>query len=127
MAKTKRAQSIFKRIFQIDRFSSPVLLNVNGRSEISSIPGTVVTLILFIVLTSYALKKGQIFLFKENPTIQEATYSNYYDKDYQVSLKELGFKIAFGVNDYKTGEPLDDPNYVKWIVRMNDYVNQRSV
>ena len=100
---------------------------MNGRSEISSIPGTIVTMMLFFVLVSYAFKKGQIFLFKENPTIQEATFSNYYDKNYQVNLKDLGFKIAFGVNDYKTGEPYDDPNYVKWVVRMNDYVNQRSI
>jgi hypothetical protein len=33
-------------------------------------------------------------------------------------LNDIGFKIAFGVNDYGTGQALDDPNYVRWIVKM---------
>lgn len=31
--------------------------------------------------------------------------------------------MAFGVIDYRTGKPLDDPNYVKWVVRYNEFVN----
>jgi hypothetical protein len=28
----------------------------------------------------------------------------------------MGFKIAFGVREYKTGIALDDPNFVQWEV-----------
>lgn len=98
-----KAKNFLSSLLSIDRYASPVSLNVNGRSEISSLPGTLLTFFLFAVLITYAFKKGQIWLFKENPSIQIATFSNYYDKDYKVSLKELGFNIAFGVNDYKTG------------------------
>jgi len=40
-----------------------------------------------------------------------------------VNLTDMGFNIAFGVNDYTTGQPFDDPNYVTWSVRLNAYVN----
>ncbi len=33
-----------------------------------------------------------------------------------VNLNDLGFKIAFGVVQYKTDEMLHDPNYVRFEV-----------
>ena len=36
-----------------------------------------------------------------------------------------GFKIAFGVNAFRTSEPLDDRNYVNWFVKLTYGLNQR--
>jgi len=44
-----------------------------------------------------------------------------------VNLTSIGFKIAFGVNDYYTGKPLDDPNFVTWNVRLNEIENQKTI
>ena len=44
-----------------------------------------------------------------------------------MNLTDNGFKIAFGVNDYTNGWPLDDPDYVMWTVRLNKYENQKSI
>ncbi len=68
-----------------------------------------------------------MLIYFQNPTINQATIQNQYDKDFQVNLTDLGFKIAFGVNDYSHGTPLDNPDYVKWVVRLNRYENQKSV
>jgi hypothetical protein len=61
----------------------------------------------------------KMLIYFQNPTINQATIQNQYDKDYKVNLTDIGFKIAFGVNDYTHGNPLDDPDYVKWVVRLN--------
>ncbi len=68
-----------------------------------------------------------MLIYFQNPQIGQAVLKTYFDIDYKVNLTDLGFKIAFSVNDYKNGSVLDDPNYVQWIVRLNRYENQRSV
>jgi hypothetical protein len=50
-----------------------------------------------------------------------------FPNDYKVNLTDIGFKIAFGVNDYSTGVPLDDPNFVKFSVNMVELDNQVKV
>jgi hypothetical protein len=41
----------------------------------------------------------------------------------ELNLTDIGFKIAFGVVDYKTWEIKDDPNFVRWIVKMREGLN----
>lgn len=48
---------------------------------------------------------------------------NYFERSYEVNLNEIGFKLAFGVNDFATGKPLDDPNFVYWTVGLSTWVN----
>lgn len=48
---------------------------------------------------------------------------DYYSKNYQVNVTNLGFKIAWGVMDYQKGTVLDNPEYVNWKVRLNQYEN----
>ena len=88
---------------KIDRFSSPVKMNVNGQTEISSWPGALVTIFLYLTLAAYAYQRFNKLIFRENPDIQVATIENKFDIDYTLILNELDFKIAFGVNDYKSG------------------------
>ena len=102
-------------------------MNVNGQTEFSSWPGALMTIFLYLTLAAYAYQRFNKLIFRENPDIQTAVLENEFDKDYTVTLNDIDFKIAFGVNDYKNGKPYDDPNYVKWVVHMNDYENQRYV
>jgi len=59
----------------------------------------------------------------KTPIYTSHLFKNYFLKSHEVNLTDLGFKIAFGVNDYATGKPLDDPNFVTWTVRLNEYLN----
>ena len=40
------------------------------------------------------------------------------DIEETVNMKEIGFRMAFTMENYLTKETLNDPRYVKWIVRM---------
>ena len=44
-----------------------------------------------------------------------------------INLKDIGFNIAFGVNDYKIGTVLDNRDFVQWVVQLNIYKNQKSI
>jgi hypothetical protein len=66
-------------------------------------------------------------VLKKNPDIFVSEFSNHYNTKHSVELANIGYKIAFGVNDYRTGKPYDDPNFVEWTVRVNEYINQQSV
>ena len=52
--------------------------------------------------------------FRENPDIFISEITNFFSKEEMVNLNDLGFKIAFGINDYRDGSPKADPNFVKW-------------
>ncbi len=103
-----------ERFMSFDRYSSPLRLNINGKESISSGLGVTVSTILFITWFIYSLQKFQILISRTNPTVTVAEMFNYFERSYEVDLNEIGFNLAFGVNDFATGKPLDDPNYVEW-------------
>ena len=35
-----------------------------------------------------------------------------------VNLNEIGFRVAFTLENYLTNEVVNDPRYIKWIARM---------
>ena len=53
----KKTGKSIKDAIYLDRFSSPVKLNVHGETEFKSGPGSVVTYLFFIVLAAYAGQK----------------------------------------------------------------------
>jgi len=53
----KKCREVLNPLLEIDRFSSPVKINVNGKSEISSKVGTFATVVLLVVLGAYAINK----------------------------------------------------------------------
>ena len=61
VAKTKTANSRWgkvnfgKILLSLDRFSTPVELNINGEKRISSYPGSLVSLLLLIILGLYGV------------------------------------------------------------------------
>ena len=46
-----------------------------------------------------------------------------FDATKTFDLTANGFKIAFGVNNFATQLPLDDPNYVQWVVKLTQGKN----
>jgi hypothetical protein len=110
-------------LLSLDRFSSPLRLNFNGQDSIPSGLGVITTVVLFLIWLVYSIQKLQILFLHKNPSITVATTNDYFDRSYQVDFNKVGFKIAFGVNDFATGKPLDDPNYVRWLVSITTWVN----
>lgn len=55
---------------------------------------------------------------RQNPIINITEEENAFDASDVIDLNEIGFKMAFGVGDFLTGESLDDPDHVNWEVKL---------
>ena len=73
---------------------------------------------MFATVAMYAIIRFSVLTSRKNPNINKFELFNYYENIDSVDLQEIGFKFAFTVENYMTGERRDDPRYVKWIVRI---------
>ena len=97
----------------------PVGVHLNGMTHIKSLPGLIMSIFVFGVLITYIVEKFHILISHSNPNISAATFKNYFDFQRQLNLQDIGFKVAFGIeNGHKNFAPLDDPNFARWEVSM---------
>ena len=73
-------------------------------------------LILSLTVT-YAILKCIQLLNRENPTINDYPIEEYFGVAETVNLNEIEFKFAFSYRNRETHSLVDDPSYVKYIVR----------
>ena len=83
-----------------------------------------VTCIVMLVLIAFAIQRLQTLIFHKNPVISLAKMQDNWDPSHKVDMTQLGFKVAFGVNHFRTLKALDDPNYVQWQVKLTTGLNQ---
>ncbi len=60
------------RFVELDKFGVPIKLNINGKSEIKSFPGSIISIIIYVMLLAYGIKQSQKVLWRENPNITTA-------------------------------------------------------
>lgn len=77
------------------------------------------------VAIAFSVQRGQELFNRNNPIISMATQTDFYDASHKYDLTKNGFKLAFGVNEFRTSMPLDDPNHVQWLVKLTHGLNQR--
>lgn len=93
-------------------FGVPVKFNYGGKSQIKSIPGAMLSIILLLVIGAFAFQRFQELIYHSNPVISVARVVDAFDASHKVNMTENGFRMAFGVNNFKDNAPLDDPAYV---------------
>ena len=57
----------------------PLGVHLNGMTHIKSLPGLIMSILVFGVLIIYIVEKFHMLIFRSNPNISAATYKNYYD------------------------------------------------
>ena len=117
--KNKTCKLFQQSVKCVDVFGVRIGFHLNGMTHIKSLPGLIMTMFVFSVLITYIVEKFHILISHSNPTISTATFKNYYDFQRQLNLEDIGFKVAFGIEDgHKNFAPLDDPNFSRWEVSM---------
>ena len=92
--------------------------NLHGESTINTFPGGVITSIVFIVGLAFAVQKFLTLMEKKDVLVTSHWKFGAMEGNEMVNLNEIGFRVAFTMENYLTKEPKNDPRYVKWIVRM---------
>lgn len=80
-----------------------------------------------MMVMGYGIQKGMELIYRNNPIVNLSDEANAYDASDVVDLNAIGFKIAFGVGDFLTGESLDDPNFVNWEVKLIEGLKQKQL
>ena len=64
-------------------------------------------------------------LLRANPQITVSTLQQYFDSSKIVNFDDIGFKVAFAVEQYDDNRAgKDDPNYVEWIVQLTQNIGK---
>ena len=92
--------------------------NIKGQTKVVTATGGILSSFLLVVFIGYALIKLTHLVDKKNPLIAEMREKNFYDYNTRISLKEIGFKIAFSIENYLSSKIRDDPRYVKVLARV---------
>ena len=109
-------QSVF---LKIDVFGkTPPAYNINGHHTINSVAGGVVTLLVLMLTLSYATTK-----FNDLVERKDVTTNVHFEEDgipltSTINVNNIGFRMAFTVENFLDRKTLNDPRYVRWILRM---------
>ena len=82
-------------------------------------------MIVLSLTVLYATIKTMHLIGRENPVMSSLTIPSYYNSTDRYYLDEANFRMAFSIEGYLDQEVKNNPEYVKWFVRL--YGNKDSV
>lgn len=82
-------------------------------------------MLTIFVLTFTSLKTFNL-IQRKGPLITTAEVPGYYDSSFKFNMHDNNFRIAFGIRDFFTKEAKDDPEYVRWHLRVTTKLNQQK-
>ena len=98
-------------LLQLDLLSAPVpKFNIKGETSVKTYCGGLVSIIITIATTYFALHRFNILMNKKNPLISTYTDQSLISHADTFSVGEkskYGFQMAFGLRNYQKGV-LDD-------------------
>ena len=114
-------------IKNIDGFGQEIpSFNMKGETRVNTLYGGVIIVVILSLTLAYAILKGIHLLHRTNPTINTYSIPSHFDISRTVNLSNIGFRVAFSFRGSKSHLLLDDPHYVKWIVRRTGMRNGTS-
>ena len=98
---------------------------LKGQEAVYSLGGGICTLLISMVVLSFALVKFQQLISHQNPNM--SSYVKDVADDERLDLKQSNFRIAFAVENYYPPFFLkNDPTYVKWLFRLYGKKDNKS-
>ena len=91
--------------------------NVRGKTAVTTITGSIVSILVFLLVLFYGANKLTFLVERRNPTISSFIERGAVTKDDVLNLKQVNVRFAFGIEGFLDKQLKDDPAYVKWIVR----------
>ena len=107
----------------LDLFGAEVLkLNMRGEKNIKTPFGACISILISMLVFSYALVKLQHLLTNRNPLVTKYEEEDALDLVNVWSTSGNDFAMAFAVEHFEEG-PKTDPHYLKWVVAHSIMVN----
>ena len=106
-----------KMLIEADMFPAPIpQFNSRGKDAIKTYWGGLISLIINYLFFLFSMIKFEHLVTRHNPSIVEYLETDALDAmDEYNPGEDEGFMIAVGLVRFETGEPLNDPRYLKWV------------
>ena len=116
--RTNRAWHAQNYIRSMDSFAKDIpAFNINGQSQVQTLVGGCLTLLIFILTFSYATSKMIDLSQKKDPFITQSVVKDFYNPSKGLNLNQANFRFAIGATNFSS-EAKNDPRYIKWIARL---------
>ena len=120
-ASRRQAWDAKNYIRSLDSFAKEVpAFNIQGQSQVQTLVGGCITLLIMIITFSYATSKMIDLSQKKDPFITQSVEKDFYDPSKGLNLNKANFRIAIGATNYD-GVAKNDPRYIKWFARLYIY------
>ena len=106
-------------LYSLDSFGQQVpAFNIKGESKVNTLPGGICTVLILWITLAFATRKAIVLSNHTDVDISTHIDKNAFPPTETVPVKDLGFKMAFTMQDFLTRELKNDPRYVKWFLMM---------
>ena len=92
---------------------------MKGKEKISSSFGGLLTIALMVTMLLYAGIKLTMLVNQENPNVSTFMEELMLTSDDKLNLKDAGMRFAWSIEHYTNKKLLNDPRYVKILMRMS--------
>jgi len=92
--------------------------NLRGETRITTVVGGLATLCVVVLTFSYAALKMIELAAGKNPTINDSKIDGFFATSETVNFNEINWNMAFSIENMESRDAINDPRYVKWIVRL---------
>lgn len=82
-------------------------------------PGFLLSVFFLFLTVVYGYQRFSMWYYRLDPTITVTNTQNFFTHLEPVDLADQGFKIAFGVMNLITKEPLENPDFVQFEVSLD--------
>ena len=90
---------------------------LRGQESIKTNTGTALTFILSTIVLIYAAVKFMQLHGRLNAQVSSYNESYINGEESSISFRDINMSLAFSFVSYNEGKLIDDPRYVKWIIR----------
>jgi hypothetical protein len=77
--------------------------------------------VIYFFAAAYIYRRGKMLITREDPNVWTSTQLDHYKADELLTLNDIGFKLAFGMYESKSGVNLSDPDLFEWQVFLSTY------
>ena len=114
-------------MIKFDNFGIDIpAFNLNGEGKVKTLVGGFVTLALLCVLLIFSANSFVEMIDRKYPIVQDIKIEDHFTSDDKLNLNKVGYHFAFTFEG-RNNTRLDDPKYVKILVRYRQVSNNQRI
>ena len=104
---------------EIDSFGKELpSFNIKGETHVNTVFGGIMTFNITLLAILYAFLKMNVLMNRMNPNISVTKVIDNFGMYERINMNEIGYRMAFVIENFDDKKTKADPKYVKYIARI---------